>query len=76
MSAHTKKIILLVNVSSNDDKSETSDKRKEKLCIGDDGLKNSWTEVKGTALVIWLRTITLWIFWTSMTSPLSVKNTT
>lgn len=36
MSAHTKKMILLVNVSSNDDKSETSDKRKEKLCIGDD----------------------------------------
>lgn len=40
MSAHTKKIILLVNVFSNDYKSETSAKRQEKLWIAEDGLEN------------------------------------
>lgn len=40
MSAHTKTIILLVNVFSNDDKSETSAKRQEKLWIAEDGLEN------------------------------------
>lgn len=64
MSAHTKKMILLVNVFSNDDKSETSSKRKEKLCIAEDGLENSLAEVKGAVLVIQLRTVILWIFWT------------
>lgn len=52
MSAHTKKMILLVNVSSNDDKSETSAKRKEKLCIAEGGLENSLAEGKGAVLVI------------------------
>ncbi len=52
MSAHNKKMILLVNVSSNDDKSQTSARRKEKLCTAEDGLANSLAEVKGAALVI------------------------
>lgn len=51
MSAHTKKMILLVNVSSYDDRSETSAKRIEKLCIAEVGLENSLAEMKGAVLV-------------------------